>query len=51
MVTLYPQSPASKCLKAIAATLCQETPEPEADGGMEFFWEHIADRKTDMKNG
>jgi flagellar biosynthesis protein FlhG len=47
MVALYPQSPASKCLKTIAEKICQEKPENDGAGSIEFFWEDIAD----IKNG
>jgi flagellar biosynthesis protein FlhG len=47
MAALYPQSPASKCLKKIAEKICQEKPENDGDGSIEFFWQDIAD----IKNG
>lgn len=47
MVQLYPQSPASRCLKTIAEKICQEKPENDGAGSIEFFWEDI----TDIKNG
>jgi len=47
MVALYPQSPASKCLRVIAEKICQEEPENDSAGSIEFFWEDIAD----IKNG
>lgn len=43
---LYPHSPASKCLLAVAEKLCREQPENEGDGSIQFFWESIADRKN-----
>lgn len=45
MVTLYPQSPASKCLLAVAEKICLEGPENDDDGSIEFFWEDIAKRQ------
>ncbi len=51
MAALYPQSPASKCLKTIAEKICQEKPENDGAGSIEFFWEDIADIKTDVNNG
>jgi flagellar biosynthesis protein FlhG len=47
MAALYPQSPASKCLKKIAEKICQEKPENDGAGSIEFFWQDIAD----IKNG
>ncbi|MFZ3114948.1 MAG: MinD/ParA family protein [Syntrophales bacterium] len=44
---LYPQASASRCLKAIAEKICQEKPENDGAGSIEFFWEDIAD----IKNG
>lgn len=47
MAALYPQSSASKCLRTIAEKICQEKPENEGAGNIEFFWEDIAD----IRNG
>ena len=47
MAVLYPQSSASRCLKTIAEKICQEKPENDGAGSIEFFWEDIAD----IKNG
>jgi flagellar biosynthesis protein FlhG len=47
MVALYPQSPASKCLRTIAEKICREKPENDGAGSIEFFWENIAD----IRNG
>lgn len=43
---LYPHSPASKCLRAVAERLCLEQPDNDGDGNIEFFWESIADSKN-----
>ncbi len=45
MVNLYPQSPASKCLLRVAEKICQEKPESDGRGSIEFFWEDIVDLK------
>ena len=47
LAELYPQTPANQCLKAIAEKICQEKPENDGAGSMEFFWENI----VDIKNG
>lgn len=44
LAEIYPHSPASKCLLAVAEKLCREKPENDGDGNMQFFWETITDR-------
>jgi flagellar biosynthesis protein FlhG len=46
VVELYPSSPASKCLHTVAMKLCQEQPENDGGGNIEFFWQNIADGKN-----
>ncbi len=43
---LYPHSRASKCLFTVAQKLCQEPPENDEDGTIEFFWENVVDKKN-----
>lgn len=43
LAELYPRSPASRCLLAVAEKLCRERPETESRGSIEFFWETLAD--------
>lgn len=42
--TVYPNSPASKCLLALAEKLCHEQPSGTDLGGISFFWERVIDR-------
>jgi flagellar biosynthesis protein FlhG len=42
--TLYPHSPASKCLAALAEKLCQDQPAGNDPGGISFFWERIIEK-------
>jgi flagellar biosynthesis protein FlhG len=41
---LYPHSPASKCLAALAEKLCQDQPAGNDPGGISFFWERIIEK-------
>ena len=43
LLELYPGSPASKCLTAVAEKLCREKPEHDECGSLEFFWKDIVD--------
>jgi len=42
--TLYPDSPASKCLISLAEKLCREEPTGSDPGGISFFWERIIEK-------
>ena len=42
--TLYPHSPASKCLVTLAEKLCHEQPTGGDPGGVSFFWERIIEK-------
>jgi flagellar biosynthesis protein FlhG len=42
--TLYPHSPASKCLATLAEKLCHEQPAGSDPGGISFFWERIIEK-------
>jgi len=44
LTTLYPRSPASRCLAAIAEKLCDEQPVGGDPGGISFFWERIIEK-------
>jgi flagellar biosynthesis protein FlhG len=46
LAELYPHSPASKCLFAVAEKLCMERPESNDRGSIEFFWESLIDGKN-----
>jgi flagellar biosynthesis protein FlhG len=46
VVELYPHSPASTCLRAVAEKLCLEQPDKDGGGSIGFFWESIADSKN-----
>jgi hypothetical protein len=41
---MYPNSPASKCLRTVAEKLCDEQPAGSDMGGISFFWERIIER-------
>lgn len=40
-VSLFPHSPASKCLQVLAEKICREEPEIDATGTLGFFWDAI----------
>jgi flagellar biosynthesis protein FlhG len=40
-VSLFPHSPASKCLQVLAEKICREEPEMDATGTLGFFWDAI----------
>ena len=42
--TLYPDSPASKCLATLAEKLCHERMTGGDPGGISFFWERIIEK-------
>jgi flagellar biosynthesis protein FlhG len=44
LTTLYPHSPASKCLAALAEKLYHEQPTKGDPGGISFFWERIIEK-------
>lgn len=46
LAELYPHSPASKCLLAVAEKLYAEQPEEDGGGSIEFFWESLANGKN-----
>lgn len=44
LAALYPQSPANRCLAALAEKLCREEPAMVDEGGISFFWERVIER-------
>lgn len=46
LAVLYPHSPASRCLLAVAERLCAERPETDSGGSIEFFWENLVNEKN-----
>ncbi len=41
LVELFPLSPASRALQAVADTLLHEPPPPQLDGGLKFLWNRL----------